>query len=193
MCSACEQRHHFCRYRELKTGFFADSPRPIEPVDGTGGTTGEYLEALVYRINPSIYDQLAVAVFLEGRPYQIDHLVWVRAFHVSLCQFAGTFEDFMRLAKRAFYAWSYYPAGVQVLHLDHHAAHVYKHGLGPHVTNVATSLYFLRDNANASLGVIVRGSGNMLEIAILTVYCFLGETDAGPERSRVLRAATAHW
>ena len=192
MCSACEQRQHYCRYRELKTGFFADSPRPIEPVDGTGGTTGEYLEALVYRINPSIYDQLAVAVFLEGRPYQIDHLVWVRAFHVSLCQFAGTFEDFMRLAKRAFYAWSYYPAGVQVLHLDHHAAHVYKHGLEPHVTNVATSLYFLRDNANASLGVIVRGSGNQVEIAVLTVYCFHGESDAGPERSRVLRAA-AHW
>ena len=195
MCFGCEQRHHYCRYREtLKTGFFCDSPRPNEPVDGTGGTTGECLEALVSRLHPSIYDQLAVALYLEGRPYQIHHLVWVRAAHVNLrCQFAGTFDDFRCVAARAFYAWSYYPAGVLVLHLDHHAAHVYKHGREPHVSNAATSLFDLRDNANASLGVIVRGSGNMLEIAILTVYFYPGETDAGPERSRVLRAATAHW
>ena len=194
MCFGCEQRHHYCRYREtLKTGFFCDSPRPNEPVDGTGGTTGECLEALVSRLHPSIYDQLAVALYLEGRPYQIHHLVWVRAAHVNLrCQFAGTFDDFRCVAARAFYAWSYYPAGIQVLHLDHHAAHVYKYGLEPHVTNVATSLFFLRDNANASLGVIVRGSGNQVEIAVLTVYCFHGETNIGPERSRVLRAA-AHW
>ena len=169
MCFACEQRQHYCRYRELANGFFEDSPRPAELLDGTGGTSGECLAALASRLHPSIYDQLAVALFLEGRPYQIDHLVWVRAAHVSLrCQFGDTFEDFRRLAARAFYAWNYFPAGVLALHLDHRASHVYKLGREPHVTNAASSLYFLRDNANATLGVIVRGSGDQVEIAILT-------------------------